>query len=298
MNDGDPGAATSQRGDLISLGELVLRLRLNWRIWTAALLVSVCVAVAAGLLATRKYRATVIVLPAQNTSGIAGLAEGLNLGSLGGLASLAGFGSGGGGSAATALAVLKSRPFIDGFLSENKLIPALYGKPRNSESVVIGGRVPSAEDAYRRFLRSALTAAPEIGTGLIDVSVTWTDPETSAELANMIVARLNRTMAAKQAAESQSTIQYLNAELKKDNPIEVQESIYALIKNETRLIMRANTKRDFALQIIEPAVASDRRHYVWPNWPVLIVVAVAVGLMLGIFLALLRVPRAAASGAR
>jgi uncharacterized protein involved in exopolysaccharide biosynthesis len=184
-------SATSDRvvygdGD-VDIAALAARLwsRKSWIALTTVLFVA-GFAVAAFTM-TPMYRATTVVMPASsNTSGLGSLTSAL--GQLSGLASLAGISpSSGNVDVEEALAVLRSRAFIERFIADNDLLRTLLYQRWDDAANRWKGTEdtwPTPAEGYRHFTEEVSNFTRDSRTGLITIQIVWKDPEQAAQWAN------------------------------------------------------------------------------------------------------------------
>ena len=217
------------------------------------------------LTATPWYRADVVLVRAnQQPSAISG--------ALGGLASLAGVNVGGAGNnTAESIAVLRSRAFIRDFIQDLNLLPLLYDESSKNGSQ----DDPDIRDAVRYFGQNILSVDEDRDTGLITLSIQWTDRERAAEWANLLVERLNDRMRQRALSEAQANVDYLQEELGKTGLVTLQQSIGRLLENELQKVMMARGNKEFALRVVDPAQVPKQRS--WPRRTFLVIVTTAVG---------------------
>ena len=156
---------SQNQDDEIDLAEL-------WRaIWAGKftiIIISLLFAVASIFFALSKpniYKASVILAPVSNEGGAGGL--GALAGQFGGLASLAGINLGGGGGVdktALALEVLKSRSFIETFITKHQLlVPLMAAKNWDmaSDSLILNDEIYDvANKKWLREVKAPLTPQP------------------------------------------------------------------------------------------------------------------------------------------
>ncbi|MDQ6964531.1 MAG: Wzz/FepE/Etk N-terminal domain-containing protein [Mariprofundales bacterium] len=240
--------------DLLEYWRLIWRNK--WLIILVSLLVGV-VAAAISLQMPNIYKAEVLLAPASESK-----APGGGLGGLGGLAALAGVSIGGGGNVEKSLAVLKSRKFLWQFITEEKLLPKLFED--DWDAVKKGWREsaddehPDLWDGYRGLL-DILSATQDKKSGLITVAIEWRDADLAAEWANKLVVRLNDFLRQQAIARSKAHLQYLERELMRTELADNRQALYTLISQEQKKSMLANTQKEFAFQVIDRAVAPDKK---------------------------------------
>ena len=243
--------------DEIDLLELWRTLLKHKRLILRASFGAAVLAAAISLLMPNIYRAEVLLAPAQSEDVKAGgLASAL--GGLGGLASMAGISLGGGGSTEESLAVLQSREFLWKFVQDEKLAPVLFEPGMLAN--LLGAEPPGQWDVYRLFIDDkTLDVQTDKDTGLIRVAILWTDAALAANWANTLVAKLNRYLAQQAISRSEENLKFLNEELMRTQVEEMRKILFDLIANEQKSAMLANTQRDFAFKVLDPAVEPDKK---------------------------------------
>jgi uncharacterized protein involved in exopolysaccharide biosynthesis len=252
-----------------------------WHIaWTHKLLIAittiVCTAIAVvlALTATPIFRATVVVTPVKDT-GMGG--EGGLSSEVGGLASLAGVSLGESGPNLERQAILVSRGLVDEFVKSKDVFPVFTKGAKPPESLWT---------AVERFRHSVVDIEEDKLKGTTTITMDWVDPRVAAQWANQFVALANDLVRQRAIKDSSREIAYLNDQLQKTNELEVRKGMYNLIETETKTLMLANGRVEYAFTIVDPAVASEVR--VSPRRALMGISGIAIGLFLGTFIAWLR----------
>jgi uncharacterized protein involved in exopolysaccharide biosynthesis len=221
--------------------------------------------------ATFVYRAEA-TLTEVSSNGMGG--TGSLTGRLGGLASLAGINLGNSGPSRDYAAMLTSRRLAEEFISRYKLVPVILGdSPRQSLWL-----------AADHFRQKVLKIAESKEKGTTTVSVQWKDPKVAAEWVNNYVALANETLRLRALEESRRNIRFLNEQIAKTDVVGVQRVMYDLVENETKVHMLANTRKEYAFNVIDPASAPEDR--IWPRRSLMVITGAALGGVTGLFLAL------------
>jgi uncharacterized protein involved in exopolysaccharide biosynthesis len=276
--------------DEINLLDLALVVAKNKRMILGVTFAAAFIAAGISLLLPNTYRAEVVMVAAKSGDSKGG---GLSaaLGGLGGLASLAGVSLGGGGTVEENIAVLKSRDFLWQFVQEKKLMPVLFedqwDAARKTWKEADPQQHPGQMDVYRLFNTSGLLdVSVDKKTELITVSVEWTDAERAAEWANELVAKLNAYLAQQAIARSENSLKYLNEELARTPIEEMRKTLFDLIATEQKNAMLANTQKDFAFRVLDPALVPDQKSS--PKRALIVILAGLVGTFFALIWALLR----------
>lgn len=240
--------------------------------------------IAAAYMMTPIYRAEVLLAPvSEDEQG----AMGAIASQFGGIASLAGINLGsGGGSTEQALATLKARSFIVPFIEEHNLMPVLFAhkwdgaaKSWISKSPA---EVPTKEAAYEEF-KNILVISSDKKNGLVTVAIEWKNPQQAAQWVNALVARLNRHEKQLAIKETEQSIGYLKNELTKTSVLDLQQAIYRLLEAQTKKIMFANARDQYAFKVIDPAVVPEKK--VKPNKKLIASLSFMSGLVISFVLA-------------
>ena len=134
-----------------------------------------------------------------------------------------------------ALAVLGSRDFSRAFIEEQGILPALLEKNWQNPLKKLWHRDPTDEpdvrDGVRYFLENVLDVDEDKKTQLVTVSVEWTDRDTAARWANLLVERINERMRQRALQESEANVEYLTRELDRTTLVTLQQSIRRHLQN-------------------------------------------------------------------
>lgn len=249
---------TDDSGNEISLLEL-------WRtIWAgkwAVMLITLVftsIGVAYSLIATPWYRADVLLLP-RDSKADQGLSS--QLAQFGGLANLAGINFGA-GDKEEPLALLKSRELARQFIEKNDLLRVLLADQWDAEAKkwkVRSKPAPDIRDAVEYFDRKVRRVTQDRKTGLVTLTVEWTDAELAAAWANAITIQLNDLMRERALTEAKTNIAYLESELARTNLVSLQQAIGRLLETELQKLMLARGNEEFAFRVIDRAQVPKRR---------------------------------------
>lgn len=259
--------------------DLAILLQTAWHgrrtVVAAALACALLMAVYA-ILTPPWYRATVSLLPVQNRAGSEILTQ---LGGLSSLASLAGINPT--GNTAEPIAVLESHDFARSFIERQNLLPILFADKWDEEAgqwKTTVRKVPDIIDAVERFEDSIRRVGQDRETGLIVLTVDWTDPKTAAAWANAMAEQINADMRARAIEDAESKIAYLRAELATTNHITLQTSISRLLESQMQNLMVAKGNEEYAFRVIDKAL-EPKKHFK-PKRALLVVGSALIGAFL------------------
>jgi uncharacterized protein involved in exopolysaccharide biosynthesis len=264
--------------------------------------VSLLAAVAMGglsFLITPVYTASVLMQPVSNEE--SGGLQAKLASQIGGLASIGGLSLGGDTTVEQSIATIKSRVFTQAFITENNLLPILFEDDWDAQQQAfkkpswftieiarlkakLQGREldlnklgkPTPWKAFKVFdeLRGISRSKKE---GLVTLTVTMEDPELAAKWANAMVALVNRQLRVRDAVEAQKSIAYLNKEIEKTNLVNLRETLYHLIEEQTQIAMLTNVREDYVFKVIDPAVVPEEKSA--PNRVLLVMVAFILAIL-------------------
>jgi uncharacterized protein involved in exopolysaccharide biosynthesis len=162
-----------------------------------------------------------------------------------------------------AIAILRSREFTTDFIQAEGLMPLLFegewdadeGEWRESA----GGDTPTVWRAYEILDTSVRGIADDYSSGLVTLSIEWTDPVTAARWANAMVEHVNRHLQERAVHEGEQSLEFLTRELGSTGVAEVREAIYSLIESQMQKIMVANVREEYGFRVLDPAVPPEQR---------------------------------------
>jgi uncharacterized protein involved in exopolysaccharide biosynthesis len=261
--------------------DIVVFSRLLWRhrlLLAVLCTVGAVVAVVVGLVTTPIFRAEVVLAPAPEQGAFAsGSGSGL-AGSLGGLASLAGVNlQEGSASEAAAQGVLDSHHLVEEFIKRYKLIPVLSSGAAHELTLW---------RAVDRFKKNVVIINKDQKKQLTTVALEWKDAATAARWANDFVALANELLRTQAIDESRRNIIYLTGQLEGITDIDMRKVMFSIMESETKRLMLANGRLEYAFQVIDPAVTPEVRAR--PRRVLLAWIGLALGLLVGVITVLIR----------
>ena len=265
--------------DEIDLLELIRTLLQAWKTIVGITILCIGLAVAYALRAPEVFKAETLLAPAQEEKSGASS----TLSQFGGLAAMAGVTIPAGSNIERVLATLKTRVFLKKFVEEKNLLPIIFDDfwdaASNSWKLQVGQEAFIPEDGISR-LRGAIEVDQDKSV-LITLSISWKDPEVAAQWANDLVKQLNEQLRQKAIIDSKKRVGYLEQELAKTTLQDMRAVLYNLLESEKQKAMLANVNEDFALEVIDPAVAPETREK--PKRILIVALGGVCGGFLGIF---------------
>ena len=225
------------------------------------------------------YRTTSVLAPAtEKKAGLGGLGS-----QLGGLASLAGVNlSAAGAIDKTDLAIelLKSKAFLAAFIQKNQLVlPLMATKNWNmtTDQLVLDEDIYDA--ATKTWLRDvppprkpepSLTEAAEVlselielnkdkTTGIVKISLEYLSPELAQQWVQDLVKAVNAEIRTRDIQESENSLRYLNEQLAQTQITELRSALVQLIEDQTKTLMLANIREEYALKVVDPAFLPEEK---------------------------------------
>lgn len=279
----------TRSGEGLSSGVFEILLR-YWRLIGVLVIVATGIGIAMALLMTPVYRSSALLMPAESNARY-GMLGGI-LGDVGGMGALAGLGLGTSKNTVTteALALLKSRQFIEDFIQAHGLMPVLFRKEwdasRRGWKPSIK-RPPTLWKGYKLFTNSVLDVYQDQKTDLVTVSVDWTNRDTAAQWANDLVSAVNDQVRSRAIREADQTIGYLQTEIQSADTIELRQALNAMLENQVKVRAIAAVRKQYAFRVLDAAAPADPDVMLRPRKGLYIVIAPFIGLALGVALATL-----------
>lgn len=256
--------------DLVSLWKVVWRYK--YVVVVAAVFCGAA-AVILALVATPIYRAEVVVTPVRE-NGMGDASSLMN--QFGGLASLVGVNLPMGNASREGEAVLQSRRLVEEFVRRHVPLSQLFADPKNPSTLWFG---------VKRFREKVLSIKESERAGVTTVAMNWTDPATAARWANDFVALANELVRTRAIEESNRNIRYINEQLAQTDVVELRRVMYGIIETETKRLMLANGRIEYAFMVVDPAVPPEIRSS--PKRTLMVVVGTGLGFFMGVIAALL-----------
>ena len=262
--------------DLLELSRTLLR---SWKTIFGVTIVCSGLAVIYSLNAPEVFKAETLLAPAQEEKSGTTSA----LGQFGGLAAMAGVSIPSDSNIEQVLATLNSRKFLGSFIQQKKLVPILFEEMWDAENqtwlIESEEDEPSEQKAIESF-KGCLSVDEDKKSGLIYLSISWKDPSVAAQWANELVSQLNEQLRQKAISDSKKRVVYLEQELAKTTLQDLRTVFYNLLESEKQKAMLANVNKDFALEVIDPAVAPETREK--PKRKLIVLLGGFCGVLFGI----------------
>ncbi len=153
------------------------------------------------------------------------------------------------------MATMKSHLFTTKFIMEENVLQQLFMEHWDSNSSKWrDGFKPDIRLAYTIFNSSVRFINFNEETGLMRLRICWKDPEIAAKWANRYVALFNAHMREKAIGVGRSKLESLQIELGRTDIVEIQKAIFRLIEAQTAVVMTASARKDYVLEVIDPAL--------------------------------------------
>ncbi|MEC8043206.1 MAG: Wzz/FepE/Etk N-terminal domain-containing protein [Verrucomicrobiota bacterium] len=265
--------------DEIDFLELIRTLLQEWKTIVSITILCAGLAVVYALYAPEVFKAETLLASAQEEKSGASSA----LSQFGGLAAMAGVTIPADSNIERVLATLETRVFLKKFIEEKNLLPLIFednwDKSSKSWIEIEGQEEITSEDGI-----IPLQGAIEVDkdkSGLVTLSISWKDPAVAAKWANDLVKQLNEQLRQKAITDSKKRVGYLEQELAKTTLQDMRAVLYNLLESEKQKAMLANVNEDFALEVIDLAVAPETREK--PKRKLIVALGGVCGGFLGIF---------------
>jgi len=252
------------------------------------------------------YQASVLLSP---TSSDGGGGMGALAGQFGGLASLAGISLDGGGTDKTALAleIIKSRAFLETYITKHELlVPLMAAKKwdRVENKLILDNEIydqntgkwlrevsypktaePSPWEAYQTLLE-LITTAQDKTTSLVNIDIEFYSPEIAKQWLIWLVSDVNNFMREKDEKEAQASIDYLTNQLEKTEISAMETVFYQLIEEQTKNMMLTKVSAEYVLKTIDPAQVPELK--AGPKRALIVLLGTMLGSILSVLIVLIR----------
>jgi uncharacterized protein involved in exopolysaccharide biosynthesis len=127
-----------------------------------------------------------------------------------------------------ALATLQSRALTESFVRELNLLPVLFSDAWDVERgrwrTRDGAQTPSFSDANDLIDSKIRKVSDDLQTGLVTLSIEWTDPELVAKWATELVTRTNMMVRERVVRDAERDIAFLQRQLQSTTAVEVRKA--------------------------------------------------------------------------
>jgi hypothetical protein len=275
------------------------------------------VALLYALMATPIYQSSSTLAPVKSGSGGGGLSA--LAGQFGGLASLAGINLPSSASSTDeALARMKSRRFLEGVIVKHQLKPLLFPELWDAEQsewlppkmgwvasvkdvfglytppelntnplareILVAGE-PSLDAAYGK-LSKMINLSTDKQSGLITFALEGEDPTLLTLWNALLVLEINQVIRQEMLADARASNEFLEAQLQKTALAELRQAIYSIMESNVKTLLLGETTAESVFKTIDPAVYPSEP--IKPKRSLIVAVGMVLGVMLGIFVALIR----------
>ena len=208
---------------------------------------------------------------------------------------------------AIGIATLQSRQFLTNFMGRHNIIPELmaisaynvntgelsYDPTIFDPETRIWTRdvapplqkKPSSQEAFL-YMREILSVTEDRLTGFVTVSIEHLSPLIAHEWVTWLVDDLNRDMLLEATVEAQQSIDYLTNQLENTQVVALEQVFYALIEEQTKTLMLANSRAEYLFKTIDPAITPEIKS--GPSRTLIFTLGTLLGGMLGVLWVLIR----------
>ena len=292
--------------DEIDLRELATVLWSGKRTILSVTALFAVVAVTVALLIPNQYQATAVVSPAQtgNSSMLGAMAS-----QFGGLASLAGIKvpAEEGGETQAAMEILQSWSFIEEFIKTNNLAADVFaadGWNRKTNKLSYNSSLydsqqsqwvrnppagktiePTSWELYKEF-SERLSVSTDKNTGMISISIEHYSPMLAKQWVDLYITTINNYMRDRKLEQTNSNIEYLEAQIEKTAIAGMKEVFYQIIEEQIKNKMLAEASPEYAFVTVSHAMVPEEKST--PKRGLICILAVLLGAMISIFVVLVR----------
>jgi len=281
----------SRDRDEIRIKDLIeLLLHYRWRVIAFVAACTVITAVVAFLI-PKQYDAEIIISPVTLTSEKSFSGSGGALGSFSGLAALAGLSLGSDSKKAESIATLQSQALTGRYIRENNLMPILFADKWDAAAgkwkATNPKKIPTLWKAVQYFKDHVRTISTETKTGLVTMTIRWSDPVLAAQWSNGLVKLTNDYERERAMAESDRNIAYLTRQAASTDVVGIKQAVYNLLQSEISKSMIAKGTDEYAFKIVDPATVAEKAAF--PQLSVWTLAAFFSSLLIAVFYAFCRV---------
>lgn len=143
---------------------------------------------------------------------------------------------------------------------------------------------PSPQTLYKEF-EKIFSADKDKLTGLIKVSLEHPSPKIAQQWLNQIIIDVNEEIRRRDIEEANRSLQYLQKKVDETNITELKTLFYSLIEDQTKTLLLANVKKEYALKMIDPPYVAEEKSS--PRRAVIVIFLTFAGVLFSILVVLL-----------
>lgn len=285
----------TKNNEEISLKEILLTLFVNKSIVIYSILTFASFGIVFSLFIPNKYTAETLIIPAEDES-ISSISK------LGGLSTLSGIS----GielpkpsivKSELALEIMTSKKFLYKFIDENNLLVnlmAVKSWSKNDNKLIINKKIydqklnkwvrdvsypfkpkPNNYEAYKYWIKNIYSIDKSDKSRFIKIKLSHQSPYIAQKWSNMLINEINNELKEMAISESLQRRVYLEQEIARTSDNEIKKMLYELIEEEMRKLALANTTDEYALKIIDPAIAPMLKSS--PNRSLIVFISTIIG---------------------
>ena len=146
-------------------------------------------------------------------------------------------------------------------------------------------QVPSEQEAFEIFSKQ-INISEDKKNQLVTLSVEHISPSVAQQWAEWIIAEANMMVANLRIEEAESSINYLNEQIKLTPYAELRTMFFNLIQQNTQNMMLAKVSKQYALTIIDPPLIPEMKSS--PQRALICILGTLLGGMLSLLIILVR----------
>lgn len=146
--------------------------------------------------------------------------------------------------------------------------------------------IPSAQESFLKFQKEHLEIAKDDKTGFATLSVKHQSPYVAKEWADLIISQINSFYRAKDKAEAEKSVAYLNKQIPGASLEGIRRSISSLLTQEIQKLTLIEANEFYVFEPIDPPALMEKKAA--PNRALLCVFGAILGAILSILITLLK----------
>lgn len=146
---------------------------------------------------------------------------------------------------------------------------------------------PSSQESFKAFKNNHLKIIQDKTTGFITLSIKHQSPYVAKNWIEIVVKEINSFYRQKDKMEAEIALNFLNNQMLKTGFSDIKKVIATLIQQETQKLTLIEANESYVFEYIDPPAVSEQKFQ--PNRPVIVFIGALIGLMLGIFMSLIKI---------
>lgn len=191
-----------------------------------------------------------------------------------------------------AIEIIKSFKYFEEVMLQNYPIEYFIGGVSWDEStnqltiIESNSEFNDAQAAHRAFIRGNLQIGTDQETGFTFIGITHVSPFIATDLTNTIITTTNQVFRDRESAKSKIALEFMQSKIESTIIPEIRSAFAEISKMQIQKLAFIESNQDYVFQVLNPPYPPNIKS--GPFRSLYVLIAIFVGVLIGIFVAFLR----------